>query len=62
MELGNMTRKPHKGSKGVKNSATFGAKSNVSKPKAEITCFKCGKPGHIVRVCPSLNDEQKQGN
>jgi hypothetical protein len=32
------------------------------RPRPKVTCFRCGKQGHIARECPSSSQRQDRSN
>ncbi|CBK19648.2 uncharacterized protein [Blastocystis hominis] len=42
------------------NSSGFGGYSNSPREMAEVTCFKCGKLGHLATNCPNSTKRKRR--
>ncbi|XP_070023077.1 uncharacterized protein [Nicotiana sylvestris] len=61
-EDGDMAYLTRRFQKMVRRNGGIPKRGSSSKPKSYDLCHKCGKPGHFVKDCPLLKQDQYKNN
>ncbi|XP_070045152.1 uncharacterized protein [Nicotiana tomentosiformis] len=61
-EDGDMAYLTRRFQKMVRRNGGIPKRGSSSKPKHYDLCHKCGKPGHFIKECPLLNQDQYKNN